>query len=240
MRAAGYLPAADVERQFANYYRQIKRPLIERAFAADSASGDRLILISSALPGDGKTFTTVNLALSMARETDISVLLIDGDVLRAQVSQTFGLRDEAGLMNILGDESIDLESLIVRTNVPGLEILPAGQLIENATELMASARMTTIAARIAARNPRCISVLDSPPLLGSSEARVLSSIPGQMVLVVRARETPRQAVLDAVALVEKEKLAGLVLNQAPVRRGDGYYYGYSSYGVVEQGTSAAD
>lgn len=240
VRGAGYLPAEIEDGRFADHYRQIKRPLIEKALAPDSASDMRLILISSALPGDGKTFTTVNLALSMARERDISVLLIDADVPRAKVSQIFGLRSEPGLMDALIDDALDVESLVVQTDVHGFDILPAGRFAENATELLASARMAQIAARIAARSSRRIALLDSPPLLGSSEARALVQIPGQTVLVVRACETPRQAVLEAIALVEQKRFEGLVLNQAPIRKGDGYYYGYSNYAVAGNRTAGAD
>ncbi len=234
VRAAGYLPAEDQSRRFADHYRQIKRPLIEKALAANSPADMRLILISSAIPGDGKTFTAVNLALSMARERDISLLLVDADVPRAQASRVFGLSSAPGLMDALANESLDAESLIVRTDVRGLDILPAGRSVENATELLASTRMAQIAARMAQRNPRRLVLLDSSPLLASSEARALVRIPGQIVLVVRAGQTPRQAVLDALGHVDPKKLQGLVLNQAPVRRGDGYYYGHSNYGSAEQ------
>lgn len=224
VRAAGYLPAADQSRRFADHYRQIKRPLIEKALATGGPADMRLILITSAVPGDGKTFTALNLALSMARERDVSVLLVDADLPRAQTSHVFGLSDAPGLMDALVDESRDVESLVVRTDVEGLDILPAGKTIENATELLASSRMQQICARIAQRNPRRLTLFDSSPLLASSEARVLVRIPGQIVLVVRAGQTPRQAVLDAMSHVDRKKLQGLVLNQAPVRRGDGYYY----------------
>ncbi len=144
LRNAGYLPAEGLERRFADHYRQIKRPLIERALAGEP--GMRLILVSSALPGDGKTFTSLNLALSMARERDVSVLLVDADAPRAHISEVLGIRGERGLLDALSDESLDVESLIVETDVRGLEILPAGKFVENATELFASARMDQIAA----------------------------------------------------------------------------------------------
>ena len=96
------------------------------------------------------------------------------------------IRGEPGLLDALRDESLEVESLIEHTDIRGLEILPAGRFVENATELLASARMAQIAARIGARNPRRLVVFDSAPLLVSSEARVLLRIPGQVVLVVRA------------------------------------------------------
>ena len=226
LRAAGYLPEAGMERRFADHYRRIKRPLIEKALAGTSDM--RLILISSALPGDGKTFTSFNLALSMARERDISVLLVDADGARARVSEALGLRKEPGLLDALADESLDVESLILGTDVRGLEILPAGRFIENSTELIASGRMSQIALRMTAHNPRRLVLFDSPPLLVSSEARVLTRIPGQIVLVVRAGVTPRRAIQDAVAQIDRQKLQGLVVNQARGVPGEGYY-GYGTY-----------
>lgn len=236
LRQAGYLPEEGLERRFADHYRQVKRPLIEKALAGGPEM--RLVLVSSALPGDGKTFTSLNLALSMARERDVSVLLVDADAPRARISEVLGMRGQPGLLDALVDETLDVESLIVRTDIRGLDVLPAGRFIENSTELLASARMSQIATRLTARNPRRIVVFDSAPLLVSSEARVLLRIPGQVVLVVRAGATPRQAILDAVAQVDKSKLQGLVLNQTPTRQGGGYYE-YGNYGDDERGTSEA-
>lgn len=229
LRVAGYLAAEGEQRRFADQYRQIKRPLIEKALAGGSPAIMRLVLVTSALPGDGKTFTTVNLALSMARERDLSVLLVDADLPRAHVSQIFGLSGEPGLMDALLDESIDVESLVVRTDIHGLDILPAGKFVENATELLASARMAQIIARISAHNPRRFALFDSSPLLGSSEADALVRLPGQIVLVVRASTTPRHAVLEALDRIDESKLQGLVLNQASAARTSGGYYGYYGY-----------
>lgn len=221
LRSAGYLPDVGLERRFADHYRQIKRPLIDKAFSGGAEM--RLIVISSALPGDGKTFTSINLALSMARERDVSVLLVDADAPKARISEVLGLRRERGLLDALVDESLDVESLIVQTDVRGLELLPAGKLIESAPELIASARMDQIAARLSARNPRQIILFDSAPLLVSSEARTLLRVPGQVVLVVRVGVTPRHAAIDALAHIDKKKLQGLILNQATFSKVGGYY-----------------
>ena len=237
LRRAGYLPEEGLERRFADHFRQIKRPLIDKALSGGDANM-RLILVSSALPGDGKTFTSINLALSMARERDVSVLLVDADAPRARIGEVLGLRGERGLLDALSDESLDVQSLIVQTDVPGLEILPAGKLVESAPELFASTRMEQIAAALAARNPRQLIVFDSAPLLVSSEARALLRIPGQVALVIRFGLTPRQAVLDAAAYVDKRKLQGLILNQASLA-GAGDYYGYPAYGASSDETSDA-
>jgi protein-tyrosine kinase len=233
MRAAGYLPEEGKDRQFSEHFRRIKRPLVDRALSGDAAAGDpRLIMITSALPGDGKTFTSINLALSMALERDISVLLVDCDVAKRHVSNIIGLREEAGLLDALVDESLDIESLVVQTNFRGLSILPAGRRAEATAELLSSNRMRQIIANLFARNPRRLLLLDSPPLLITNEGRTLVKNAGQIVLVVRAGYTSRNAVQDAVGLFDTQQAGGIILNEVAVAGGEGYY-GYGSYGEKE-------
>ncbi|MFO7305179.1 MAG: XrtA-associated tyrosine autokinase [Gammaproteobacteria bacterium] len=233
LRAARVLPPPQEERALAHEYRHIKRPLIARALGRMGGTpipNGHLIMVASALPGDGKTFTCINLAFSMALEKDLSVLLIDGDVAKPQISELLDLRSEPGLLDVLRDDSLDVESVILSTDVPRLSVLPAGQQTDVATELLASARMEAVLRQITARDPNRIVLLDSPPLLATSESRVLASIAGQIVLVVRANQTPQQAVVDALDLIEEGKSIGLVLNQATenVRKGYYDYYGQSA------------
>jgi protein-tyrosine kinase len=230
LRAGGYLPEEAKDRQFTEHFRRIKRPLVDKALSGDLAAGDpRVIMVTSALPGDGKTFTSINLALSMALERDISVLLMDCDVAKRHVSDIVGLRDEDGLLDALMNESTDIESLVVQTNVRGLSILPAGKRSEATAELLSSNRMRQIVASLFARNPRRILLLDSPPLLITNEGRTLVKIAGQVVLVVRAGYTARHAVQDAVGLFDPQQAGGIILNQVAVA-GSESYYGYGSYG----------
>jgi protein-tyrosine kinase len=229
LRANGYLPEAGRDRHFADHYRRIKGPLIDRAMSGVTTVADpRIIMITSALPGDGKTFTSVNLALSMALERDISVLLVDCDVAKRHVSDIIGLREERGLLDALVDESVDIESLVVQTNVHGLSILPAGRRAEATPELLSSNRMRQILANLYSGNPRRILLLDSPPLLITNEGRTLVKFAGQIVLVVRAGHTPRQAVQDSIGLFDVQQAGGIVLNQVKVTRVESYY-GYGSY-----------
>jgi len=237
LRAAGCIAEESEGRKFAGQYREIKRPLIDRALGKASGAGREplLIMVTSALPGDGKTFTSVNLALSMARERDVSVLLVDADVQKADVSTVFGLKAVPGLLDALVDETIDVESLVLRTNLPSLSLLSSGTSVEGATELLSSKRMRHVVSSLVTQNPRRIVLLDSPPLLITSEARALSKIAGQVVLVIRADKTPLHAVQDAVKLFDEHQIVGLVLNQTP--RGMAQdYYGYGYYGT-EHGDS---
>jgi Mrp family chromosome partitioning ATPase len=186
-------------------------------------------MVTSALPGDGKTFTSINLALSMALERDVSVLLVDADVAKRHVSDILNLKKDAGLLDALVDEALDAESLIVPTTTRGFSVLPAGHPVSSTSELLSSNRMRKIVGGLCARDPRRIVLLDSPPLLVTSEARSLLKIAGQVVLVVRAGQTPRPAVQAAVALFDPQQAGGMVLNEVPGTAGEDYY-GYGTYG----------
>jgi Mrp family chromosome partitioning ATPase len=226
LRAAGYLPEVGEELTFADYYREIKRPLIRQAVAVGAAVSQRLIVVTSALPTEGKTFTALNLALSMARERDISVLLVDADFPKAHIGRALGVHEEPGLLDAVASNALDPESLILPTDVKGLDILPGGRFFGGAAELVASARMGEIAARLLARNPRRLVVFDSSPLLVSSEARALIQLPAQIILVARTGQTPRRALQDAITHIDNKKLQGLVLNNAYAKT-QNQYYGFS-------------
>jgi protein-tyrosine kinase len=235
LRANGYLAEEGKERQFADHFRRIKRPLVEKAMSKDAAGEPRVIMITSALPGEGKTFSSINLALSMALERDVSVLLVDCDVAKRHVGEILGVKEDKGLLDALVDESLDIESLVVETNVPGLSILPAGRRVETTAELLSSQRMRQLVAELCQHNPRRIVLLDSPPLLITNEGRALLKVAGQVVLVMRAGHTPRHAVQDAVALVGPHQAGGIVLNHVGGGEAAGYYYGYGTYGVEDNG-----
>ena len=232
LRAAELLPAPSEERRLAHEYRQIKRPLLANAFGrgVPQLPNGRVILVASALPGDGKTFTAINLALSMTLEKDLSVLLVDADVAKLHVTRMLDVAGEPGLLDVLRDEQLDVESVVMGTNVEGLEVLPAGRTSDTDTELLASSRMQTIVAQLTARDPNRIVLFDSPPLLLTSESRVLCGVAGQAVLVVSASSTPQQAVFDAIAHIGEGRYIGLVLNQS-AHQAQGDYYDY--YGQRE-------
>jgi exopolysaccharide/PEP-CTERM locus tyrosine autokinase len=231
LRAAGYLPEENKDRQFADHYRRIKRTLIDNVLTGGGIGEARVIMVTSALPGDGKTFSSINLALSMALERDISVLLVDCDVAKRHISQIMGLKGERGLLDSLSDDSLDVESLVLKTDMRGLSILPAGNRVESPAELLSSKRMRQLMRNLCDRNPRRILLLDSPPLLITNEGRTLVKIAGQIVLVVRAGHTPRPAVQEAVALFDPQQQAGgVILNEAAMGSDKGYY-GYGNYGT---------
>lgn len=239
LRKSGFLPPEPHERELAHQFRTIKRPLIRHAFPADAAgfgltsTTGRSIMVSSALPGEGKTFTAVNLALSLALEKDHAVLLVDGDVAKPNISQIFGAGSEPGLLDLLVDPARPLESVILSTDTPRLSLLSAGKQSEVATELLASARMRQVLEGLERLDSHLLVVFDSPPILLTSEARVLASLFEQVVLVVRAGITQQQAVLDAVEAIGEKPGLRLILNQAARVGTAGSYYGHGyAYGYT--------
>jgi protein-tyrosine kinase len=231
LRSAGLLPVDDEERRIASEFRQIKRPLIAGALGrgTPAVSNGRTIMVASALPGEGKSFTSINLAFNMALEKDTSVLLVDADLPKPQVSRVFGVAKEPGLVDALLDDTRDVESLVIPTSVRGLSVLSAGRPDATATELLASNSMERLVATLVAADPRRIILFDSPPLLLTSESRALAGAVGQIVIVVRAESTTHQAVVDAVACIPEGKSVGFVLNQSRASSGN-HYYGYGEYG----------
>ncbi|MCW5573978.1 MAG: AAA family ATPase [Steroidobacteraceae bacterium] len=243
LRRSGLLPPDHQQRELAHQYRTLKRPILKYAFddgAADGAGGvasPRTLMVTSALPGEGKTFTSINLALSLALEKDHNVILIDGDAPKPHVSQTFGVGQEPGLLDLLVQRELAVESAVLPTDIRGLFVLPIGRRSETATELLASARMREVIGELEALDSQAIVLLDSPPILLTSEAQVLASLFGQVVLVVRAGVTAQQAVSDALTIIGEGPRVGLVLNQALHDNNVGGYYGYGygdGFGEMQQ------
>ena len=239
LRAAGLLPPEQDMTQLARQYRKIKYPLMAQAMGrgAPRTPSGYLIMIASAMPGEGKTFTALNLALSLALEMDVKVLLVDADVAKPQLSQVLGLGQARGLLDALRDETADVETMIRPTDVPTLSFLPAGVGVEDATELLSSSRMERLAALLGERDSMRLVVLDSPPLLQTTESAALVRVAGQIVMVVRAESTPQPVVLEALQMITSHSAVSLVLNQSPRAVGSGYYY--YGYGNERSGNASA-
>ena len=216
MRDAGMVTAASGRTSLLEDFRVIKRPLLKRAFGEASAPGrpNNLIMVTSSLPGEGKTYCAINLAMSIAMELDHTVLLVDADVARPSVLRTLGLPAQRGLMDILIDDKLDLSDVMLRTNVDTLSILPAGTSTARATELLASSTMSNMVNEIANRYPDRVVIFDSPPLLLTSESRVLASHMGQIVMVVEAQTTTQHAVKESLRQLEGCSNVNLIYNKA--------------------------
>ena len=215
----------------AEEFRLVKRQLLlnARAIAAGPlGERARTILVGSGKPGDGKTFCAINLAISLAAERDVEVLLIDSDFAKPDVMASLGQDEATGLLDILADRSLDPEEFVVRTDVPQLSLLPVGQRRHSDTELLASARTGEVIDRLLANDPQRIIVFDTPPALAASPASVLALLVGQVMLVVRADRTTEADVREAVNILDGCDQISLVLNSVsyePGRGRFGSYYG---------------
>jgi len=237
LRQIGILTPDAKRSPLAEEYRLIKRPLLINVDkkGADIVENANLIMITSALPGEGKTFTAINLAMSIAMEQDRTVLLVDGDVAKPAAAKRLGLTANQGLIDLLAGSHLSIADVLVRTNIPNMRIMTAGRHHERATELLASERMLSIMDELSSRYRDRIVIFDSPPLLIASESAVLAGMMGQIVLVVAAEHTVQHAVIDALTRLGQNKIKGLVLNKYRPslgnRYGTGYGYGYGyNYG----------
>jgi receptor protein-tyrosine kinase len=238
LRAAGRIPADDLARQVDDEVRRIKWPLLNAIAGQEGVEPARnnVVLVTSALPGEGKTFTSLNLALSIVRDREMRVVLVDGDVARPGLTPALGLEGRAGLNDVLEDTSLDVSAVTYQTDVQGLFFVPAGRWNDHAPEFFAGSRMPQVIQELSRRVGHGVIIFDSPPLLATNEAQALTRYVGQVLLVVRADETEQQAVVDALALVDRSASVQAVLNRVTpslVSRYYGqYYYGYGAgYGA---------
>lgn len=231
LASLGFL-APDAEKtQIAEEFRVIKRPLITNIQAGDAPERHRnLIMVTSSLPGEGKSFCALNLALSIAMERDITVMLVDADVAKPSVLNNLGVRAEAGLMDLLLDGSLQVGDVLLRTNIEKFSVLPAGRRHKHATELLASEAMARLLDEIATRYPDRVVIFDSPPLLVTSEARELAAHMGQIVMVVEAGRTSQDAVNEALNYLQVCDIVNLLMNKTESMVSmdgyGGYGYGY--------------
>ena len=187
------------------------------------------VLICSPHPGEGKSFTAVNLALAIAAEKETEVLLVDADFAKPSVLSMLGLPGGPGLMDALSDPSVDAAKCVIGTDVPGLWVLPAGNATTTDSEFLSSSRTRAVLDRLVEGAPQRFVIFDSPPALAASPAAELAKYVGQAVLVARADKTGQGSLEDAVSLLSACPNIQLLLNAvhfSPSGRRFGSYYGY--------------
>lgn len=237
LRGNGLLaPGAD-ERRLAEQYRAIKRPLLANADQSMQSvlPLGNLIMVASALSGEGKSFTSVNLCLSIARERDWSVVLVDADSSKPHLTRMFSAEKEPGLIDLLRDKSMSFEDLVMPTDIPGLSLLPAGSQDADTSELLASRRMKDLCVNVSAEDPGRVVVFDSSPLLLTTEAIALAAQVGQVLMVVRANSTQQQSIIAAMERLDPDKAINCVLNQTS---GTDHSEGYGYYGFYGEGPAS--
>ena len=209
----------------AEEFRIVKRQMLR---AAPVLTHGRRILVTSSQPDEGKTFSCLNLALSLASEQDTSVILVDGDPARGDVCRKLGLTPGLGLMDALADPAVDLAQCVIPTDMPRLAVLPSGAQDVRDTELLGSTRMAELLDRLQADAPDRIILFDSMPLLAASSPGVIAHHCGQVLVVVRADVTREAALRDGIGLIGQHEGISLLLNRVrftPEGRRFGSYYG---------------
>jgi len=236
LRQAGMFVPDNTNSRIENEYRVIKRPLIMNASGKGASIVDNanLIVVTSSLPGEGKTFSAVNLAMSIAMERDKHVLLVDADVARSSISKLLHLDEKSGLIDMLVDEHVDFSDVVIKTDLPNLSILPSGRTHPHSTELLASNEMAAFTTELSKRYSDRIVIFDAPPLLVTTEASVLANHMGQVVMVVEAGKTQQSQVKEALARLNSPEIIGFILNKTigGVMGGE-YDYSYGYYGSGE-------
>jgi receptor protein-tyrosine kinase len=233
----GLLAPLDQALPVSDEFRKIKRPLLDNVVKHHGNGSDHMnvIMVSSGMPGAGKTFCSVNLAASISLERELNVLLIDADVAKPHISTAFGLADRDGLLDVLEDESRSVEEVLVRTDLNDIQVLPAGCKHTQSTELLASNRMANLIDDLATRYPDRIIIVDSPPLLMTSEAQALAQQVGQIALVVESGKTGHQELLETIETLDNDKPINVILNKSIYSQAGGYYGGgYGYYGFNEE------
>jgi len=229
LRRQGYLVPENANRELLEQYRMVKRPLIGHAFSGETIGTNpaNIIQVTSSVEGEGKTFTSFNLAMSIAMELDFTVLLVDADLTRRSLSHLLRLDGEPGLVDVLTANETDIGKVLYSTGVPRLRVVPAGSHHERSTELIASAAMRDVVDELATRYPDRIILLDSTPLLMDSHALTLAAHVGQVLIVVESGQTRERLVEQSLQLIDQSTTrVGLLLNKSVRGYGYGYYGGY--------------
>ena len=216
LKQVGILTPDTVNITLSEQFRRIKIPLMANAFGKEALDSPRsnLIMVTSSLQNEGKSFTSFNMAMSIAKEFNNTVLYIDADVTQRMLNRYIGVKEQAGLVEYLLEDERSLSELLIKTNVPRLTLLPSGRNYDRVTEMWASNRMQNLMQELSERYSDRLVIFDAPPLLQDSSATILAQQVGQVVIVVEAEKTPRHVVEEALNTIESAPFIGLVLNKS--------------------------
>ena len=224
----GFLSSYSGKSVLSEEFRGLKRKVINNAFGALSSTltASNLIMVTSCSPGEGKTYNSINLALSIAQEKDKTVLLVDADVLRPSIASHLGLSPENGLTDYLNGKVESLQDVMLTTSIEKLKILPAGNLYSLSSELLASDKMKELTEEFASRYKDRIVIFDAPPMLGINETALLAELVGQVLIVVEEDKTHLGDIQELLSLLPEECAKGFIVNKCIKPKKVGYGYGY--------------
>ena len=231
LRQSGMITPDNLSSALSNEFRGIKRKLLQRVRDPKTrAAVNNLIMVTSSLPGEGKTFTSINLALSLAAERGLRVLLIDADVIRPSVGNMFVSPTSEGLTDLLSGKIKQVSEVLYHcTDVPNLSVIFSGNPRTNSPELISSGQMASLCQELSARYPDRVIVLDTPPVLATPEPAILATYMHQLIMVVSAAQTDRHQLRRALDAVSTCQNVSLLFNKAP-RWNEAEYNTYYGYG----------
>jgi capsular exopolysaccharide synthesis family protein len=214
------IPALQKGSPAAEHYKMLR----EQVRGLRSPNGAYFLSITSPIKRDGKSSVAVNLGAAIALETDEKVLLMDCDFRRPQLHNYFSLRRTPGISDYLTSTSDgNILSYIQETSVPGLQLLSAGTPTSLSSELLATEKMNGLMKEIRLKLPHHRIIVDTPPVLSTSDARVLARLVDGIIMIIRAGKTPRDCVTEAMQILQSDKLVGIVLNGAELGIESNYY-----------------
>lgn len=221
----GYLTPNTENKVLFEQYRRIKLPILKNAFEHETGTSNKnLVMVTSSVTGEGKSFTSMNLAMSVAYEYNYTVLLIDADITKQMSSKVMGVEGAGGLIEYLTGKEQQLENLILKTNIPKLNLLPSGSHSEMVTELYSSNKMSDLVDELSNRYNDRLIIIDTPPVLEDSSAKVLTHLADQIIYIVEAEKTPKHVVEDGLRMLNRDDSIGIVLNKSNLRHNRSYYY----------------
>lgn len=225
LNQAGFWPLEDAAVTPGGQFGRAKRPILQIAFETGVPVGENanVMMVGSTMPGAGKTFCSINLARSIARERDVGALLIDGDVLKSSMTEAFGCTDQPGLVDYLLDSSLSLDDVLVQTDLHDIVFIPAGRKHPEATELLSSRRMKRFVQELSQRFRTRVLICDTPPLLVTNEAYAFARHAGQILLVIEAGYTSQESVQHVLQSFDRDKPVNAILNKTSLVSDVGYY-----------------
>ena len=230
LRQNGMITPDNLSSALSNEYRGIKRKLLQKVRDPKTRETiNNLIMVTSSAPDEGKTFSSTNLALSLAAERGLRVLLIDADVLRPSIGDTFISPPSEGLTDLLSGKAKSVSDVLYRcADIPNLSVIFAGNHKTNSPELLSSGQMANLCRELSARFTDRVIVLDTPPVLATPEPAILATYVHQVIMVVSAGQTDKHQLRKSLEAVSSCQNVSLLFNKAP--RWNEAEYSYYDYG----------
>ncbi len=240
LRQNGMITPDNMASMISNEFRGIKRKLLQKVRDPDTrAAVSNLVMVTSSLPGEGKTFTSINLAISLAAERGLQVLLIDADVVRPAVGNVFKSTPKEGLTDLLSGKVARVSDVMCRcAEIPNLAVVFSGSSRVDSPELISSGRMVDLCQELSNRYPDRIIIIDTPPVLASPEPATLAAYVHHLIMVVAADQTDRHQLRKALESIASCSNINLLFNKAPKWNEPEYtsYYGYANTAAADPST----